>query len=263
MGSRRGNESVPVALPPGSPEARAGAVANATNKAGPWPGSFRLDDEWILTPWRAAVHVPTLTAVLADLHLGYAAARRAVGEAVPDLNHRGWRHRLSALYRRGVRRLIVAGDLVERGCVWQAAARWAKQQARLGVAVQLVPGNHDAGLPPLAGVELLPEPLQLGRWSIRHAPPFSSHQEACLAGHLHPALRLAGFPQTVPCFLWQENAVVLPAQSDDVAGVNVLAMTDWQDARCLAVLRGQVVDLGIIRTLKRRLKAQQHGRFRH
>jgi metallophosphoesterase superfamily enzyme len=205
--------------------------------------------------------VPTSTAVLADLHLGYAAARRAVGEAVPDLDHRGWRRRLTALQRRGVRRLIVAGDLVERSCVWQTAARWARQQARLGVAVQLLPGNHDTGLPPLAGVELLVEPLQLGGWLIRHAPPLRPTQEACLVGHLHPALRLADYPQTVPCFLRRENTVVLPAQSDDVAGANVLALSDWQDARCLAVLRGQVIDLGLLCTLKRRLIAQRR-RFR-
>lgn len=261
MGPRNGRENIPVPARRSNTTTKKCAVPVPTTEAGHWPGSFRLDDEWILTPWRAAVHVPTLTAVLADLHLGYTAARRAVGEAVPDLNHSGWRRRLSALRRRGVWRLIVAGDLVERGHVWQAAARWARQQARLGVAVQLLPGNHDAGLPPLAGVELRAEPLQLGRWSIHHAPPISSTQGACLVGHLHPALRLTGYPQTVPCFLWRGNTVVLPAQSDDVAGVNVLALADWQDARCLAVLRGQVVDLGIVRTLKRRLTSQQR-RFR-
>ena len=42
-----------------------------------------VHDEWLLTPARVAVHRPTATAVLADLHLGYNDARRRDGEAVP------------------------------------------------------------------------------------------------------------------------------------------------------------------------------------
>ena len=38
---------------------------------------------WLLTPERAAIHLPTATAVLADLHLGYNEVRCGTGEAVP------------------------------------------------------------------------------------------------------------------------------------------------------------------------------------
>jgi metallophosphoesterase superfamily enzyme len=43
----------------------------------------RVLDDWLLTPERAALHVPTATAVIADLHLGYAQARQQCGDAVP------------------------------------------------------------------------------------------------------------------------------------------------------------------------------------
>ena len=42
-----------------------------------------LRHDWLLTPARVAIHTPTRTAVLADLHLGYAEARHRTGEAVP------------------------------------------------------------------------------------------------------------------------------------------------------------------------------------
>src|SRR5438270_5847367 len=34
-----------------------------------------VHEDWLLTPVRAAVHLPTATAVVADLHLGYELAR--------------------------------------------------------------------------------------------------------------------------------------------------------------------------------------------
>src|SRR5262245_15829602 len=77
-------------------------------------GWMRVLDDWLLTAERIAVHLPSRTAVVADLHLGYAEARRRSGEAVPDdaldeqLSGLG-----QALQRHGTRRLVVAGDLLE------------------------------------------------------------------------------------------------------------------------------------------------------
>src|SRR3954469_14587931 len=75
---------------------------------------MRVLDDWLLTPWRVAVHLPTVTAVAADLHLGYDRVRRRNGEAVPP---RGLADELAplaeALRRSGVRRLVIAGDLFE------------------------------------------------------------------------------------------------------------------------------------------------------
>ena len=41
----------------------------------PHDGALLHQDEWLLTPERVAVHLPTSTGVVADLHLGYEEAR--------------------------------------------------------------------------------------------------------------------------------------------------------------------------------------------
>src|SRR5690349_12356592 len=75
---------------------------------------MRVFTDWLLTPERAAVHVPTATAVVADLHLGYDQARRHGGEAVPTFGLEEIVADLSKLVERsGFRRLVVAGDLCE------------------------------------------------------------------------------------------------------------------------------------------------------
>src|SRR4051794_35075306 len=70
--------------------------------------------EWILTPYRLAVHGPTRTAVIADPHLGYSDARRRAGDAVPDVSLdvqlAPLTRACAALELNG---LVVAGDLCE------------------------------------------------------------------------------------------------------------------------------------------------------
>src|SRR5262245_52817992 len=77
---------------------------------------MRVLGEWLLTPERLALHLPSATGVVADLHLGYGRARRRGGEAVPEP---ALADRLaplaSALSRHDARRLVVAGDLLEDG----------------------------------------------------------------------------------------------------------------------------------------------------
>ena len=210
---------------------------------------MRLGPEWKLTPWRAAVHLPSATAVLADLHLGYAATRRAIGEAVPDCGTAELDERLVALHHLGVRRLVIAGDLVERGRVnGPEAAAWVQTQVWCGFELLLVPGNHDADLPTIPGLKVAREPVLVGGWDVRHEPG----PGPCLAGHLHPVLRLPRYPGSVPCYLWHQGRLILPAQSDDAAGVNVLSRPPWHEAECLAIVRGEVVDLGTVRRLRRR-----------
>src|SRR6516162_3659706 len=77
--------------------------------------SFMLiHHDWLLTPQRLAVHLPTATAVVADLHLGYEATRRRGGEAVPPVDlldlllPLGW-----ACAGNAIRHLVIAGDLFE------------------------------------------------------------------------------------------------------------------------------------------------------
>src|SRR5947209_2704449 len=74
------------------------------------------EDGWLFTAARAAIHTPTATAVVSDLHLGYGEARRRGGDAVPAPGVAAQLGPLrNALGRHGVRRLVVAGDLFEAG----------------------------------------------------------------------------------------------------------------------------------------------------
>src|SRR5687767_8909854 len=119
--------------------------------------------EWFLTAARAAVHVPTATAVLADLHLGYNAARVRAGESVPLPSVARLLAPLDALRAGGVApafaRVVVAGDLFEagpQGDILDELRGWL--DARGLELTGVVPGNHDRGLMKHgADVPLFPE----------------------------------------------------------------------------------------------------------
>src|SRR5438105_1531206 len=126
---------------------------------------MRIHTEWLLTPDRAAIHLPTGTAVVADLHLGYDEARAASGEAVPF----GCIEETIALLgataaRAGARRLLIAGDAIENRSGIAALTAVVGRLRRNGVRwIGLVPGNHDArSRIDISGLELFPQGLVLG-----------------------------------------------------------------------------------------------------
>src|SRR5947209_3258402 len=102
---------------------------------------MRVLDDWLLSPARLAGHLPTATAVAADLHLGYERVRQRGGEAVPGRRLADELAPLGrALRRLGVSRLVVAGDLFEDGrcrreeitAEWKA---WLEEAGLMLVAV--------------------------------------------------------------------------------------------------------------------------------
>jgi metallophosphoesterase superfamily enzyme len=205
--------------------------------------------DWLLTPYRAAFHVPSRTAVVADLHLDYAAMRQTVGEAVPVIDPQRFWDRLHALvtaYR--VDRLVVAGDLVENARCLDTARQLATWLAGRGIAFELVPGNHDRGLPALPGMTILGHGLQLGGWHIVHEadPSCGSPQ---VTGHIHPVVRGLGVAGTAACYLVSPQGIVLPAFSDEAAGLDVRRVTDWRNANCFAIIGEAVRDLGPMHSL--------------
>src|SRR5436309_1321893 len=107
-----------------------------------------VHDDWLLTPQRAAVHMPTATAVVADLHLGYAEARRARGEAVPVPALTDCMAPLATLAATSlIRRLVIAGDLFEDGYSERLTEELLSWAAAVGVELTaVVPGNHDRKL---------------------------------------------------------------------------------------------------------------------
>jgi putative SbcD/Mre11-related phosphoesterase len=216
-------------------------------------------DEWLLTPQRVAVHLPTRTAVVADLHLGYDEARRRAGEAVPVVPLGRQLARLQeVLAHHGLRRLAVAGDLLEDGRCQQALQAFrdwlASGSAEL---VGVAPGNHDRApenAQALGDCLVREEGVAVGRWRVVHGdgplPP-----GLVVQGHEHPCVRWRQGP-TAPCYLVAEGRLVLPAYSADAAGVNVLGARRWRDFRCCVLGAGEVLDFGPVGNL-RRLRAQQ------
>lgn len=209
--------------------------------------------DWLLTAARVAVHLPTATAVAADLHLGYGQVRQRGGEAVPRRSVARTLTSLADLRRtHGVRRLAIAGDLVEDGrcqageLIAELLAWMTGQQLEL---VGVVPGNHDRGLSS-ADLPLHPDGLRLGEWWIVHGDrPLPV--ERVVQGHEHPWLRWRAGVEG-PCYLVGASHLILPACSPDAAGVNVLTGKRWGEYRCCAIAGEQVLDFGPLAALRRR-----------
>ena len=221
---------------------------------------MRVHEEWLLTPARVAVHLPTATAVLADLHLGYNEARRRDGEAVPPADLALILAPLRAvLAAHSVNQVVIAGDLFEAGCNAALAADLSAWMTAAGVErCAVVPGNHDRGLVgSAAGLAIHADGCIVGRWQIVHG-------DGCLPngpvihGHEHPwarwSSRVGG-----PCYLVGEERIVLPAFSQDAAGVNVVNARKWQKYRCCIVAGDRVLDFGELGALKKRLGRDPRG----
>lgn len=216
-----------------------------------------VHDEWLLTPYRAAVHRPTGVAVLADLHLGYARARCRGGEAVPAPEDAHLTEDLRSLAEVGrARHLVVAGDAAEAGMNPAVAAelREAVRQGGLEL-LAVVPGNHDRFQEGQTfGLPVCSEGFAVGGWRVVHGdgPPAAGK---CVYGHFHPCLRWGG--SSAPCYLVGPETLVLPAFSRDAAGVNVRHDTRWAAFRCCAIVGEKVLDFGRLDTLPERLRTQR------
>ncbi len=207
---------------------------------------MRVLDEWLLTMGRVAVHLPTRTAVAADLHLGYDRVRRRGGEAVPA---RTVTEELAALANvlrtEVVGRLVIAGDLFEDGRVErdELVAEFLDWLGREGIElVGVVPGNHDRGLGNDQRLGIRRDGIALGRWRIVHGDG-ERPAGPVVQGHEHPWLRWRPGVEG-PCYLAAEDHLVLPAYSADAAGGNVRGLARWADYRCCVIAGTRVLDFG-------------------
>jgi metallophosphoesterase superfamily enzyme len=234
---------------------------------------MRVLRDWLLTPERVAIHEPSRTAVVADMHLGYAEARRRRGEAVPPESTFELLQPLRRVVeQRGARRLVVAGDLLEdAGCLHAFAefVRWCREIEIEQVA--LVPGNHDTGLegsaPASSPLTFHPDGFLLESWRIVHGEGLLP-EEPVVQGHEHPwlrwspksrairprfASRLAPSSLDGPCYLSEPGRLILPAYSLEAAGANVLSARRWRSFHCHIIAGANLVDLRDIATLSSRL----------
>ncbi len=210
-------------------------------------------EEWLLTAQRVAVHVPTRTAVAADLHLGYDQARRRRGDAVPITGLDDLLRALAALAAaQGVRRLVVAGDLFEDAAgraLVPDLLRWLDAHGLELTGV--VPGNHDRGLArDGAGLPVCPDGVRLGEWLVVHGDG-SLPPGRLVMGHFHPCLRWGG-RIAAPCYLIGDGRLILPAFSPDAAGVDVARGRQWRDYRCAVIAGADVLDFGEVGRLSDR-----------
>jgi len=213
--------------------------------------------EWLLTPEGAVVQPVERTAVIADVHLGYEWARGRAGDSVPAHSLRETIARLDRLLHRidgAISSLIVAGDLVEsrRPCRRTAEdvrqlRHWLDQR---GVCLIPLAGNHD----PQTSVETV---RQVAGWTIGHGhEPIPG--ERVISGHLHPVFRLHRV--AAPCFLACENRIVLPAFSNNAAGLDILEGAHALDfpnspPRCLVSTGVEILDFGILPDLLSRTRS--------
>ncbi len=240
-----------------------------------------VEQDWLLTPECVAVHLPSHTAVVADLHLGYAEARRRRGEAVPGESvaeqliplHR-------VLERFHLARLVIAGDFLEDSRCHEARREfrsWLLQRRMEWIAV--VPGNHDAKGTDLhkteCGWQTHPEGVRLGEWHVVHGDG-AVPAGATIHGHEHPCVRWSPKSRAIrprgehdriassliegPCYLAGPQRLILPAYSAEAAGVNILSARRWRAYHCFVVAANRVLALGEVATLRARLSATLRAR---
>jgi uncharacterized protein len=209
-----------------------------------------VHSEWLLTAERVAVHVPTRTAVAADLHLGYDQARQRRGDAVPITGLDDLLRALAGLTAaHGLRRLVIAGDLFEDAAGRALVPELLRWLGGHGLELAgVVPGNHDRGLVRAdSGLPVRPDGVRLGEWLVVHGdgalPP-----GRLVLGHFHPCLRW-GRGVAAPCYLVGDGRIVLPAFSPDAAGVDVLGGRRWREYRCAVIAGAEVLDFGEVAQL--------------
>jgi DNA ligase-associated metallophosphoesterase len=173
----------------------------------------------LLLPQLAAFWPRMQTLLVADAHLGKAAAFRKAGIAVPSGTTEANLQALTALIDAvHARRVVFLGDLIHSTAARKAAGaafiRWREQHA--DVDLVLVRGNHDrnAGDPPCGwGVMCVDEPYVVDSLALTHFPQAVPGCYA-LAGHLHPAANLIGRGREsmrLPCFYFTREYAILPA----------------------------------------------------
>jgi DNA ligase-associated metallophosphoesterase len=192
--------------------------------------SLRIDlcgEAVLLLPERALLWEGAATLILADAHLGKAAAFRAAALPLPGGTTSETLGRLSMALEYTEARLVLLGDFFHARSgraarTLGAISAWRERHAALEVL--LVRGNHDRGAgdpPPEWRFQCVEEPFSDPPFAFRHFPPEEpgspeslGGEGYVLAGHVHPVVALEGggrWSETLPCFLFGETGGILPA----------------------------------------------------
>ena len=170
-----------------------------------------------LCPERAAFRPAEGELLIADVHIGKAAAFRRAGRGMPPGTTRRELERIDALVARlGARRLTLLGDLfhdeVEPDSpTARTFSKWLSGRSDLDVT--LVRGNHDRHAVELIDrleLRAVAEPLRSNGLLYRHHP---GGEGPFVAGHIHPGVRLMDGTDhaRLPVFWETSQGLVLPA----------------------------------------------------
>lgn len=188
--------------------------------------------------------------LVADAHVGKAAAFRAKGVPVPRGTTAANLALLSKLIAaHTVREIVFLGDFLHAAqsktpSVLAALQNFRAQHRHL--TITLVRGNHDshAGDPPASlDMQVVNEPLLRAPFALCHVPQQVSGHYAW-AGHLHPAVRIATRSEgaRLPCFWLGEHCGVLPAFGEFTGAYTI---TPQAQDRVYAVAGEQVLHVPV------------------
>lgn len=186
------------------------------------------------------------TLVVADVHLGKSATFRAKGLPVPEGDmERDFRRLSEMVAKHGARHLVIAGDLFHApsGFTEELETALARFLAGLGIPVTLVIGNHDAKIRHLPAGLICVEHLDIERIRIIHDPASADLERLHISGHWHPVVRIPDGrrrPMRLPCFLYRNNTLVLPAFGSFTGGA---ILSPEEGDRIFAALRDQIVEI--------------------
>lgn len=222
-------------------------------------GSVSTDwagERWALLPQRAVWWARRRTLIVADMHLGKAAAFRAAGVPVPEVAHADLARLGATIDATGAERLVIVGDLLHAAsgrttAVMGAVSDWRSHRRSLHVT--LVLGNHDlrSGRPPEEwGFAVHRPPLADaadGGVAFVHDPETEAITGNCAArafigGHLHPSAALGDGAASLraPCFWVRQSVMVLPAFGRFTGTRNIRARVG---DRVFVVGDGEVVEV--------------------
>ncbi|MGE0766268.1 MAG: ligase-associated DNA damage response endonuclease PdeM [Hyphomicrobiaceae bacterium] len=189
--------------------------------------TMQVGETEIVADRTGALYVPCEgTLIVADLHLEKGSSYAARGIFLPPYDTLDTLQRLDKVIRRfRPRRVIALGDsfhdrrAADRLGTEALAILRRQQRGREWVWIT---GNHDPDIRPAIGGHVH-DHIALGRLVLHHEP-VPGPVDGEIAGHLHPAARVAigGAGLRRPCFVASQTRLVLPAFGSFTGGLNVL-----------------------------------------
>jgi len=204
---------------------------------------------WQALPQRALLWPARRWLVVADVHVGKAAAFRARGVPVPAGTTVGNLARLTDLIAlTQPQRVVFLGDLLHAREAHNAETlaqltRWRRRHAAL--ALTLIEGNHDrhaGALPVELAIDVVAEPWVVDGVALSHHPQ-RVDGAGVVAGHLHPCVRLYGAANDslrLPCFWQRDGLLTLPAFGEFTGGAPIVRE---QGDRVLAIADDRLIEI--------------------